>query len=145
MQLATAVDSMVKEHGELHERLGEWEKTLGRLTGGTFFQARTAIDQLWRLVPYFEEELPRHFRREEADLYPSLKEEHPAAAYVLKRFTADHAELLRQWKNYRGELLYSDAIGETHRLREMGAELIARLRQHMQDEELELVTRARQR
>ncbi|HXE74738.1 MAG TPA: hemerythrin domain-containing protein [Candidatus Xenobia bacterium] len=145
MQLATVMDSVVKEHGELHERLGKWEKTLGRLTGGTFFQARTALEQLWRLVPYFEEELPRHFRREESDLYPSMKEGYPATAEALKRFATEHAELLRLWKDYRGELLYSDAIGETHRLRELGVELIARLRQHMQDEELEMVALSRQK
>ncbi|HSC77038.1 MAG TPA: hemerythrin domain-containing protein [Candidatus Acidoferrales bacterium] len=145
MQLATVVDSMVKEHSELHERLGEWETMLGRLTGGTFFQSRAALEQLWRLVPYFEEELPRHFSREESDLYPPLKEEHPGATPVLKRFSVEHTELLRLWKNYRAELLYSDAIGETHRLRELGSELIAGLRQHMQDEELELVGLARQK
>lgn len=144
MQLATVVDSMVKEHSELHERLGEWEKMLGRLTGGTFFQSRAALEQLWQLVPYFEEELPRHFSREEADLYPPLSEEHPGVTPALKRFSHEHAELLRQWRNYRGELLYSDAIGDTHRLRELGMELIAGLRKHMQDEELELVNLARQ-
>lgn len=144
MQLATVVDSMVKEHSELHTRLGEWEDMLGRLTGGSFYHAQLALQQLWRLVPYFEEELPRHFRHEEADLYPPLKEGHPNSAVVLKRFSGEHADLLRQWKNYRNELLYSEAIGETHRLRELGAELIARLRKHMQDEELELVGLARQ-
>jgi len=144
MQLATVVDSMVKEHSELHTRLGEWEDVLGRLTGGSFYHAQLALQQLWRLVPYFEEELPRHFCHEEADLYPPLKEGHPNSAAVLKRFCGEHADLLRQWKSYRNELLYSEAIGETHRLRELGAELIAGLRKHMQDEELELVGLARQ-
>ena len=144
MQLATVVDSMVKEHSELHTRLGEWEDMLERLTGGSFHHSQLALEQLWRLVPYFEEELPRHFRHEEADLYPLLKEGHPNSATVLTRFSTEHADLLRQWTSYRTELLYSEAVGETHRLRELGFELIARLRQHMQDEELELMALARQ-
>ena len=144
MQLATVVDSMVKEHSELHARLAEWEETLGRLTGGSFYHSQLALQQLWRLVPFFEEELPRHFHHEEADLYPPLKEGHPNSSSVLNRFSQEHLDLLRQWKNYRSELLYSEAIGETHRLRELGAELISGLRQHMQDEEMELVALARQ-
>ena len=144
MQLATVVDSMVKEHSELHTRLGEWENTLGRLTGGSFYHSQLALQQLWRLVPYFEEELPRHFRHEEDNLYPPLKEGHPHSASVLTRFSHEHADLLGQWKSYRSELLYSEAIGETHRLRELGFELISRLRKHMQDEELELMALARQ-
>src|SRR5574342_345113 len=107
MQQATAVDSMVKEHSELHTRLAEWEEALGRLTGGSFYHSQLALQQLWRLVPFFEEELPRHFRHEEADLYPSLKAGRPNSAVVLKRFAQEHAELLREWKNYRAELLYS--------------------------------------
>ena len=142
--LTLAVDSVVREHGDLHARLAEWEEALAQLEGGGFQRSQTALQKLWRLVPFFEEEVPRHFRHEEGDFHPAMKERYPDSAKLLARFVGEHADWMREWRDYRMELLYADAVGETNRLYELGTELIARLRRHMQDEELELVVLARQ-
>jgi len=142
--LTLAVDSVVREHSDLHARLAEWEEALAQLEGGGFRRSQVALQQLWRLVPFFEEEVPRHFRHEEGDFFVALKQRYPDSERLLGRFAGEHAEWTREWRDYRMELLYADAVGETNRLYELGTELIARLRRHMQDEELELVVLARQ-
>jgi len=129
----------VMEHSEMQAQLAEWESALAQLTSGSFLESQRALQRLWRLVPFFEERMPQHFRREESEFFPALRARHPGEAAALARYSAEHAEFLRQWRTYRGELLYCDAVGETRGVYELGTRLVARLRQHMQDEELELM------
>jgi len=75
--LTLAVDSVVREHSDLHARLAEWEEALAQLEGGGFRRSQVALQQLWRLVPFFEEEVPRHFRHEEGDFFVALKQRYP--------------------------------------------------------------------
>ncbi|MGH9778263.1 MAG: hemerythrin domain-containing protein [Candidatus Acidiferrales bacterium] len=142
--LTLAVDSVVREHSDLHARLAEWEEALAGLENRNFQRSQAALQKLWRLVPFFEEEVPRHFRHEEGEFHAALKVRYPDSAKLLAKFAGEHAEWTRGWRDYRMELLYADAVGETNRLYELGTELVARLRRHMQDEELELVVLARQ-
>ena len=142
--LTLAVDSVVREHSDLHARLAEWEEALAGLENRNFHRSQLALQRLWRLVPFFEEEVPRHFRHEEGEFHAALKERYPDSAPLLAKFVGEHAQWTREWRDYRMELLYADAVGETNRLYELGTELVARLRRHMQDEELELVVLARQ-
>ena len=46
---------------------------------------------------------------------------------------------LRQWRHYKQDLLYCDAVGVTQSARERGIELIGRLRQHIREEEAALL------
>jgi hemerythrin-like domain-containing protein len=138
MTTAQIQDSVAQEHQELRAYLTQWEQALEQLTPSDFFETQRALQRLWRLLPYFEERLPRHFQMEEAQFYPRVEEAHPDCAPALARFLGEHARIARLWQSYKGELQYADAVGETRRLFEQGHELVQLVRQHMANEEQEL-------
>lgn len=139
------VDRILHDHGEMQTRLADWEAALGQLTAPGFTESQRGLERLWKLVPFFEKEVARHFREEEAEWFRLVETDHPTSAPALARFSSEHAQFNRQWQAYKRELLYCDAVGETHRLSQLGGELIRLLRHHMQTEEAELVPLAMKR
>lgn len=139
MPTATVLERVMDDHGTLRERLREWESALAQLTSSAFSESERGLQRIWRLVPFFEKEVPRHFHDEEARLFPALEASHPHSNPALARFSAQHADFLRQWQAYKRELIYCDALRETRQVYELGTGLIGRLRQHMQSEEREFL------
>ena len=139
MEQAEVVDRIVHEHTELQEYLLQWEAALLQFDSGRFTTWQQGLEHLWRLVPFLDNELPRHFRTEEDQLFPRVGAHHPDAVKALAAFQGEHAELARQWQRYKQDLLYCDAVGGTQPARERGLELIGRLRQHIQEEEAALL------
>ena len=127
----TVVERVLHDHVEMHARLSDWKAALGLLASPAFAESQRGLQKLWQLVPFFEKEVARHFREEENDLYPLIEAEHAASHPLLTRFAGEHAEFNRQWQAYKRELLYCDAVGETHRVLELGAAIVQLLRQHM--------------
>lgn len=136
---AVVVERVLQDHGEMRARLSDWEAALEQLASPAFAESQRGLEKLWRLVPYFEKEVARHFREEESGLYPRVEAEHPASHPALTRFAGEHAEFTRQWQAYKRELLYCDAMGETRRVGELGRAIVQLLRQHMQTEEAALL------
>lgn len=128
-------DRVVHEHTELQEYLLQWEAALLRLHQGSRTEAESALEHLWRLVPYLDEELPRHFRVEEEQLFPAVEMRHPDTTRALVRFLAEHAEFARQWQSYKQALLYYDTVGRSQAAFDRGLWLMARLRRHIREEE----------
>lgn len=135
MTATELTDRVVHEHTELQEYLMQWEAALLQLNANTFAESEHGFLRLWRLVPYLDKELPRHFRTEEEELFPAVEARHPDSAPALVNFLGEHADFARQWQAYKRELLYCDAVGETVRAYEFGTWLITRLRRHIQAEE----------
>lgn len=133
------VDRILSDHEEMRARLGDWEAGLAQLTASGFAESQRGLERLWKLVPFFEKEVARHFREEEADLFPALEASHAASSPALVRFASEHAQFTRQWQAYKRELLYCDAVGESRRVSELGSAIIHLLRQHMRTEEAELL------
>ncbi len=135
MNEAEVIDRVVHDHTELQEYLRQWEAALMQLTASGFVESERGLRRLWKLVPFLDRELPRHFRTEEEDLFPRAKARDPGIAAALARFQMEHAEVTRHWHAYKQELLYCDAVGATRRAYESGNWLIERFRQHMKAEE----------
>jgi len=135
MEQVKVVDRVVQEHTELQEYLLQWEAALLQFDSGSFTGWQQGLEHLWRLVPFLDKELPRHFRTEEEQLFPRVEARHPDAGKALAGFQGEHAELARHWQLYKQYLLYCDAVGGTQPARERGLELIGRLRRHIQEEE----------
>lgn len=135
----TVVERVLHDHVEMHARLSDWEAALAQLASSGFTDSQRGLQKLWQLVPFFEKEVARHFREEEADLYPRVDAGHPQREALLGGFAGEHAEFNRQWQAYKRELLYCDAVGETHRVLELSAAIVQLLRQHMLREEAELL------
>jgi len=138
---AAIVDRILHEHGEMRARLADWEGALQQLGSPGFAEWQRGLERLWRLVPFFEREVARHFREEEAELYPQVESDPAGRPARLGQFAAEHAEFSRQWQAYKRELLYCDAVGETRRVIELGTGMVELLRRHMQTEEAELLPR----
>jgi hemerythrin-like domain-containing protein len=132
-------DRVVHEHTELQEYLLQWEAALLQFEAGDFTGWQRNMEQLWRLVPFLDKELPRHFRTEEEQLFPRVEARHPDSVKALAGFLGEHAELARDWRLYKQDLLYCDAVGCTQPARESGLGLITRLRQHIREEEQALL------
>ena len=128
-------DRVVHEHTELQEYLLQWEAALLRLHEGSPAESEGALEHLWRLVPYLDTELPRHFRVEEEEFFPAVELRHPETTRSLVRFLAEHAEFARQWQSYKQALLYCDAVGKSQTAYDRGLWLLGRLRRHIQEEE----------
>jgi len=139
MMQTEVVDRVVREHTEMQEYLLQWEAALLQLDSGDYTGWLRGIEHLWRLVPFLDAELPRHFRAEEEQLFPRVEARHPDAVKALAGFLGEHAELAREWRRYKQDLLYCDAVGVTQPARERGIELIGRLRQHIREEEAALL------
>lgn len=139
METADLVEQVVREHVEMRSRLAEWEAGLAQLAAGGLLEFQDSLQRLWRLVPFFEEEVGRHFREEEAELFTAVQAHHPTSGPALARFAAEHARFARHWQEYRWELLCCDTVAETPGLCALGRWLIRLLRQHMQEEEEELL------
>lgn len=139
MDTAEVVDCVVHAHGEMQARLQEWEAALEQLTASDFSTSQRGLQRVWRLVPFFNKEVPRHFHDEETRLFPVLARRDPAHQNALARFQREHQEFRRQWREFMLELLYSDAVGETRRVYELSASMIRLLREHIQREEQELL------
>ena len=139
MQTAVLMDRILDDHAKMYAQLEEWEKAAALLDAGTFVETQRGLERVWKLVPFFEKQVVPHFHQEETELYPQVEATEPRIAPSLARFSGEHAEFGRQWQAYKRELLYADAVGETTRLREMSLWLIRMLRQHMQDEEREVL------
>jgi iron-sulfur cluster repair protein YtfE (RIC family) len=135
MTVQEVVDRVVQDHAELRDHLRQWESGLAQLGARSFLESKRGLRQLRRLVPLLDKELPRHFRTEEEELFPNVEARHPDSAPALVHFLGEHADLARRWKDYKQELLYCDAVGETERALEQGTWLVAHLRQHMQAEQ----------
>lgn len=135
----TVVERVLHDHVEMHARLSDWEAALGLLASPAFAESQRGLQQLWKLVPFFEKEVARHSREEENGLYPLIEAEHATSHPSLTRFAGEHAEFNRQWQAYKRELLYCDAVGETHQVHEHGTAVVQFLRQHMSREEAELL------
>lgn len=133
------VDHMLRDHGEMHNRLTDWESALLQVVSASFAESQRGLEKLWKLVPFFEKEVARHFRDEEAGLYPLVERSSPPSSPALAHFARQHREFTRQWQDYKRELLYCDAVGETRRVAELGHALIHFLRHHMLAEEAELL------
>lgn len=128
-------DRVVHEHTELQEYMLQWEAALMRFQDGSPTESQSALEHLWRLVPYLDKELPRHFRVEEEELFPAVEARHPESTQALVRFLVEHAEFARQWRAYKHSLLYCDTVGKTETAYERGLRLVGRLRQHIREEE----------
>lgn len=135
MTQTEVADRVVHEHTELQEYLLQWEAALMRLQDSSATESQGALEHLWRLVPYMDRELPRHFRVEEEEFFPAVEARHPKSAQTLVHFLVEHAEFARQWQTYKHALLYCDAVGKTQAACERGHWLIVRLRQHIREEE----------
>lgn len=133
------VDLILDDHEEISERLAEWAAAAELLDPLSPVETRQGIERLAKLVPYFEKELGPHFLREERVLFAHLQATHPSSSPTLEYFLAQHAELNRQWQTYKQEWLGSSAQGEVTRLRELSLGLARRLRQHIRDEERDLL------
>lgn len=123
----------------MRARLGEWESALAQLAAPGFAESQRGLERLWKLVPFFEKEVARHFRQEEAELFPAVEASPLGGVSALARFSGEHAEFNRQWQAYKRELLYCDAVGESRRVIELGGSIIHLLRQHIETEEAELL------
>jgi iron-sulfur cluster repair protein YtfE (RIC family) len=139
MKTPTIVERIVHDHSELDGRLDQWESALAQLSSSAFSEFERGLQRMWHLVPFFEREMPRHFREEETEFFPAVQTHHPENNPALTRFSAQHAVFTRQWQAYKLELLYCDAVGATQQVCELGTELIKHLRQHMRSEERELL------
>lgn len=133
------IDRVVSEYQEVLARLADWEAALAQLASGSYWEWKAGLDRLWRLVPFFEKEVPRHFQNEEKALFARVAARHADSDKALLHYSGEHTEFCRQWHNFRTELLYCDAVGETRHLCQSGAVLIAYLRRHMAEEERELL------
>lgn len=143
METAKVMEQVVHDHGEMRTRLADWESALEQVTSSSFAESQRGLERLWKLVPFFEKEVARHFRKEEAELFPAVEAREPASTSALARFAREHAEFAKQWQAYKLELLYCDAVGESRRVHELGSGIIRLLRQHMDSEEAELLPLAR--
>lgn len=139
METTEVVNHVVQDHRIIHARLAEWEAALRQLTASAFSESQRGLQRVWRLVPFFEKEVSRHFRDEETRLFPAVTTQNPDSQKALARFAGEHNEFSRQWQAFKRELLYCDAEGETRRVCELGTGLICLLRRHMRDEEQELL------
>jgi len=139
MEQAEVVDRIVHEHTELQEYLLQWEAALLQFDSGRFTAWQQGLEHLWRLVPFLDKALPRHFRTEEEQLFSRVEARHPDSVKTLAGFEGEHTELARHWRHYKQDLLFCDAVGGTQPARERGLELIGRLRRHIQEEEAALL------
>lgn len=139
MTQTEVADRVVHEHTELQEYMLQWEAALLQFDAGDFTGWQRALEHLWKLVPFLDTELPRHFRTEEEQLFPCVEARHPDSGKAVAGFRGEHAELARHWRLYKQDLLYCDAVGSAQPARERGLELIGRLRQHIREEEESLL------
>ena len=135
MKQAEVADRVVHEHTELQEYMLQWEAALMHFQDGSPTESQIALAHLWRLVPYLDKELPRHFRVEEEELFPVVEARHPESTQALVHFLVEHAEFVRQWRDYKHALLYCDAVGKTETACERGLWLVGQLRRHIREEE----------
>lgn len=131
----TIQDRILHEHSQLQSRLSEWEAALAQLNTSVFSDSQHGLQRVWRLVPFFERELPRQFQEEEVEWFPAIEASQPDANTAVARFVGEHAEITHQWQDYKRELLYCDAVGDTRRVYELGSRLVCLLRRHLQSEE----------
>lgn len=145
MEGAHVAERMLRDHAEMRIRLADWEAALAQVTATAFAESKRGVERLRQLVPFFDGEVHRHFREEEAHLHPIVSAQHCGAEPALARFAGEHREFFEQWQTFKSELQYCDAVGEPRGVYELGTALIRLLRQHMESEERELVPLVAQR
>jgi hemerythrin-like domain-containing protein len=133
MKSAEIADRVVREHTELQEFLLQWEAALLQFDAADFTEWQRSVEQLWGLVPFLDKELPRHFRAEEEHLFPSVEARHPESLPALTGFIGE------QWRQYKQDLLYCDAVLSAQPARERGLGLVEGLRRHIREEEVALL------
>lgn len=139
MERVEVLDRVVRDHTELQEYLRQWEAALMQLSAVGFHESQRGLQRLWGLLPFLDTELPRHFNTEEVELFPAVRARHPDSNSLVSRFLKEHAELAHQYHAYQQELLHCEDVQETGCVHELATAWIARLRQHMQDEEQALL------
>lgn len=142
MGTTEVIERVARDHYQMQSRLEEWEDALAELTSGSFFDSQQALERLRRLVPFFEREVPEHFQAEENDLFPALSKRNTRTRTTLAHFSGQHKEFRERWHEFRQELIYCDAVGDSQRLCQLGTALIHLLRQHIESEEEEVMPRA---
>jgi len=132
------LESLLREHAGLRERLREWEAALRQAGGSTYGQCQHAVSVLRELCQVFEHELRHHFREEETVLYTVVEYRVPRLRGLLGELRDEHDVFRQTFEEFRRELVHFNATGELRQLLPLGRDLVRLLRQHVDREERDL-------
>lgn len=129
------IESFLREHTELRERLRECAAAHSQAAEGTHGQCLHAVEVLRELCHLLEHEVAHHFREEETALYALVENRLPELKPTVLEFQQEHDVIRQAFDEFRRELARFNTSGELGPLPTLGRDLVAYLRHHMDREE----------